>query len=125
MEMLIEHIKDLPPQLRDEVVGKTKKSIETEAKDKYKSKYRKKYEKQIQHELGDNIQDIIKDLTYIIQRSIETNEAWVKPPKWDHIPEEIFQRCVHITQDFIDTYHQPVFNIIPRANWDDLDDYSE
>jgi len=114
MDLLVENIKTLPPQLMEEVIGTTKASIKKDSKDKYKNKYMKKYKQQIENELGENIQDMIKDLTSIIQRSRETNETWIKPVKWDHIPEEIFQRCVNITNDFIDMYHQPNWDELPR-----------
>jgi len=81
MNVIIRQVKDLPPVLRDELIGKTISSLE---KNVYSN---------VMKNIVDNMENMVSDLTHLI---LKHGDNWTKPTYMEKIDYNLYQVCVNI-----------------------------
>ena len=93
MKNLVETIKNLPPILRDEVIGQTTKDIKKEAYENAK--------KHIMKEIRQSAVIVVEDVTDRMIRSHVTNQDWERPGYTNDIDDELYYTFVDISERFV------------------------
>ena len=102
MKNMVETIKNLPPILRDEVIGQTTKDIKKEAYENAK--------KHIMKEIRQSAAIVVEDVTDRIVMSHIKNQNWERPEYTKDIDDELYYTFVDISEKFvIKTFETTVF----------------
>lgn len=103
MNNLVDMIKNLPPQLKDEVIEASIKNIRAEAKAAAK--------KEIMKEIRDSALIVVEDVTELLTSSSRTGKSWKRPEYTKNIDDELYQTFVNIAEQFFNKKEdQLVFN---------------
>lgn len=93
LDNIAQMIKQLPPMLRDEVIGESSKVIKKEAEEKA----RKKIMKEIHH----SSKVVVEDITERIIQSYVTGRVWKRPEYTRNIDEDLYNIFVDISENFV------------------------
>ena len=89
---LVQEIKNLPPSIKEELIGfSIKKIIEDERK-------------KIIEELILSSSIMIEDITKQIIDSYSTGKSWKRKKCYEDVPDDIYNWCLNISQNFLDKY---------------------
>ena len=92
MNNLVELIKNLPPLLKEELIGQSIKSIRVEEKEK------------IMKEINRSASIVVEDVTEQIINSYTTGRNWTRSEYTKDIEDDLYNTFVHISQTFIDKH---------------------
>jgi len=105
---LVELIKNLPPTIRDEIIGKTIKEIKQEV------------EIQVINQIREYASDTVDDVTDLIISSRRKGHDWRRPEYTYKLNDELFDTFVDIAETFINKHSEiVVFNKRYRASSSD------
>lgn len=97
---LVEIIKKLPPLLKEEVIGKSLKSIREDAEEDVKVSLMKQIKR--------DAEIVVDDVTSRIVKSHKNGTTWSRPNYTENMDNELYHTCVHISEKFVDKYHQEI-----------------
>lgn len=92
MQNMVEMIKNLPPLLRDEVIGESTKAIKKEAEENAKNKIIKDIRQSA---------SIIEDITKYLIESYRTGHDWKLPECRYDIDKELYNTFVNISERIV------------------------
>ena len=92
MNNLVELIKNLPPLLKEELIGQSIKSIRVEEKEK------------IMKEINRSASIVVEDVTEQIINSYTTGRNWTRSEYTKDSEDDLYNTFVHISQTFIDKH---------------------
>ena len=93
LDNLVNVIKQLPPILRDEIIGETTKSIKKEAE--------KNARIQIMKEIHRSVSIAVEDITERIINSYGSGHDWKRPEYTYNIDKDIYGMIVDISEKFV------------------------
>ena len=110
MTKLVEHINNLPPLIKDEVIGESAKTIKKESVNN------------IQKYTG-----VIDDITDIIIDSKRTGKDWQRPYYTYEIDDDIYNLLVIIAENFVTKYYNEIvlFGTKRRRDQEESEDEDE
>ena len=90
MKNMVEIIKNLPPMMIEEVIGKSLEAIEKDIKEK------------VMKEIRCSAVIVTEDVTERIIEASKTGQSWQRPEYTNDIDDELYYTCVDIAQRFVD-----------------------
>jgi hypothetical protein len=96
MNNLVEIIKNLPPQLQEDVIGASTKAIKEEAEKKTKEKIMKAIKR--------SAAIVTEDVTERLIASHQTGQSWKRPEYTNDIDDEIYYTFVDVAEKFVNNY---------------------
>jgi hypothetical protein len=128
MNNLVQNIVNLPPQLREKVIGESTKKIKKEAE----KKAREKIVREVKRTAGIVIEDVMK----LIIESQRTGQNWVRPKHTRNIDDDLYYIFVNICEEIVlNNSESLVFgnnsgvrselNLYPIIDYDDLESDSD
>jgi len=100
MKNIVELIKNLPPLLKEEVIGKSLKSINEEAEIKAK--------KSLMKQLRRDAAIVVEDVTNKIVESRVYGTSWRRPDYTMNIDDEMYNIFVHVSEQFVGKYEEHI-----------------
>lgn len=98
LKNMAEQIKNLPPLLKEEVLGMTIQSIKDDAEREAKKK--------IIMELKQSAQMVTQDLVNRMIESHLTSTTWFRPSYTQDMDEDVYQSLVEVSDGFVTTFQQ-------------------
>jgi len=95
MNKLVEQINNLPPLLKDQVVGQSTQTIKNEAKQDFVDKIQ-------------NYNSVIDDITDLIIDSKRTGKYWQRPNYTYNIDNDIYNSLVYIADNFVTKHYNEI-----------------
>jgi hypothetical protein len=112
MNNLVEIIRNLPPLLKEEVIGKSMKAIEEDA------------EKKIIKEIRDSATIVVEDITELLISSSRTGKLWERPEYTKNINDELYYTFVDISEKFVNNHCEKlIFHTHTYSDDSDEDSY--
>lgn len=103
MKNLVELIQNLPPMMKEEVIGKSLEAIENDAK------------KKVMKEIRRSAAIVTEDVTERIIDASKKGQSWQRPGYTIDIDDELYYTCVDIAQKFVDNNSEKlIFSNGPR-----------
>ena len=96
MNNLVNLIKNLPPLLKEEVIGQSIKTIREEERLK------------IMKEIKRSASVVVDDVTEKIINSYTTGKSWTRPGYSNDIDNDLYQTFVDISQTFVDRHSDQI-----------------
>jgi hypothetical protein len=100
MNNIVEHIKNLPVSIQEEVINNTTKSIKEEAE--------KKAKQNITIEMRRSATIIINDITELLISSHQTGKDWERPSYTYDISDELYNTFVDVAKSFVNNYGENI-----------------
>ena len=100
---LVQLIKNLPPAIRDELIGKTTEQIKKEAKI------------QVINEIREYACDTVDDVTDLIISSRKKGNDWTRPKYTYKIEDELFYTFVEMAETFINKHSETLVFGVPNS----------
>lgn len=97
---LVEMIKNLPPLLKEEIIGQSLKSIKEDAEKKAKLSLMKQIRR--------DAEIVVEDVTNKIVESYKIGTTWNRPDYTKNIDDELYYTFVHISEQFVDRHHEEI-----------------
>ena len=112
MNNLVEIIRNLPPLLKEEVIGKSMKAIEEDV------------EKKIIKEIRDSATIVVEDITELLISSSRTGKLWERPEYTKNINDELYYTFVDISEKFVNNHGEKlIFHTHTYSDDSDEDSY--
>ena len=112
MNNLVEIIRNLPPLLKEEVIGKSMKAIEEDA------------EKKIIKEIRNSAAIVVEDITELLISSSRTGKLWERPEYTKNINDELYYTFVDISEKFVNNHGEKlIFHTHTYSDDSDDDSY--
>lgn len=112
MNNLVEIIRNLPPLLKEEVIGKSMKALEEDA------------EKKIIKEIRDSATIVVEDITELLISSSRTGKLWERPEYTKNINDELYYTFVDISEKFVNNHSEKlIFHTHTYSDDSDEDSY--
>ena len=92
MNNLVDLIKNLPLQLKEEVIGVSIKAIKADAK------------KEIIKEIKNSATIVVDDVTDCLISSSRTGKSWQRPEYTKNIDDELYQTFVLVAEQFVNKH---------------------
>lgn len=89
---IVEMIKNLPPLLREEIIGESLKEIKKEAK------------KEVMKDIRRSAAVVVDDVTTLIIEAQRTGNDWKRPEYTTDIDDELYHTFVDISERFVSSH---------------------
>ena len=96
MNNLVELIKNLPPQLKEEVIGESLKAIKAEAK------------QEVMKEIRRSAAIVVDDVTDCLISSHKTGQGMKRPEYTNDIDDELYYTFTDISERFVDKHAEKI-----------------
>lgn len=96
MNNLVELIKNLPPQLKEEVIGESLKAIKAEAKH------------EVMKEIRRSAAIVVDDVTDRLISSHKTGQDWKRPEYTNDIDDELYYTFTDIVERFVNKHAEKI-----------------
>lgn len=96
MNNLVELIKNLPPQLKEEVIGESLKAIKAEAK------------QEVMKEIRRSAAIVVDDVTDRLISSHKTGQVMKRPEYTNDIDDELYYTFTDISERFVDKHAEKI-----------------
>lgn len=100
MKNMVEVIKNLPPLLREEVIGESLKSIKEEAE--------KKAKESLMYQIRRDAEIVVEDVTEKLVQSQANGTTWQRPEYTKNIDDELYYTFVHVSERFVHKYAEQI-----------------
>jgi hypothetical protein len=101
MKNMTEMIKNLPPLLREEVIGESLKSIKEEAE--------KKAKESLMYQIRRDAEIVVEDVTEkLVRCHSDGTTTWSRPDYTKNIDDELYYTFVHISEQFVHKYAEQI-----------------
>ena len=94
MDNLVKNITNLPPQLREEVIGESKKSI------------KRTVQTQVIKDFKRSAVFVVDDITKCLIQAHKTGKSWIRPKYTENMDDDLYYTCLDIAEHFVETYMQ-------------------
>jgi hypothetical protein len=89
MNKLVDLIKNMPPMLKEEIIGRSMEAIEKDA------------EQKVMKEIRKSAAIVTEDITELIIKSRKTGQPWQRPDYTNDINDKLYHTFVDIAEQFV------------------------